>query len=374
MYVLTEFQKKPLHFRDPVSVIRCFSESELGECFAEVEEALAEGLYVAGFLSYEAGYSFEKKLSHATAYDFPLLYFGCYKAPASGGLWQGAGKQDFSLSNLSLNLDKSGYANAIHAIRSCIEQGEVYQITYCIKTRFDFEGSSRGSYRTLLCRQPVPYPAYIEADGCTILSCSPEMFLRKNSTFVETKPMKGTWPRGKTALLDSFSGLRLKYDAKNRAENVMIADLLRNDLGRVGNAIRAPRLFEVRRYSTLYQMTSTVTGHVAQDIPVRELFRALFPSGSVTGAPKIRAMEVIRELEREERRIYTGAIGYITPGRDMFFNIPIRTILLRGSRGEMGIGGGIVWDSTADGEWAESMLKAQFITDCVGAGAQEVFR
>jgi para-aminobenzoate synthetase/4-amino-4-deoxychorismate lyase len=145
----------------------------------------------------------------------------------------------------------------------------------------------------------------------------------------------------------------------------MIVDLLRNDLGRVGKEISVPSLFSVTAYRTLFQMTSTVTGQVRPDMAIRDFFAALFPSGSVTGAPKIRAMEVIRSLEREDRRIYTGAIGYITPKRDFYFNIPIRTVLLRGGLGEMGIGGGIVWDSTPEGEWQEGLIKARFLTDMV---------
>jgi anthranilate/para-aminobenzoate synthase component I len=172
--------------------------------------------------------------------------------------------------------------------------------------------------------------------------------------------MKGSWPSGRL-IDDLFGGIRLKFDAKNRAENVMIADLLRNDLGRVATGIRAPRLFEVARYRTIFQMTSTVTGRVPVRIGMQELFRAIFPSGSVTGAPKIRAMQVIRALERSPRRIYTGAIGWITPRREMFFNVPIRTLLIRGRDGEMGVGGGIVWDSTAPGEWAEGQWKSRFL-------------
>ena len=189
------------------------------------------------------------------------------------------------------------------------------------------------------------------------------MFIKKQDRFVVTKPMKGTWPRGDGALSDFLARQRFQFDSKNRAENVMIADLLRNDLGRMGREVRAPRLFEVTPYKTLFQMTSTVTADISPDIPLYELFKNLFPSGSVTGAPKIRAMEIIREIEGEERNIYTGAIGYITPQRDLFFNIPIRTLLLRQKQGEMGIGGGIVWDSTADGEWAEGVLKARFLTE-----------
>ena len=146
----------------------------------------------------------------------------------------------------------------------------------------------------------------------------------------------------------------------------MIADLLRNDLGRVGYNVKAPRLFEVTGYKTLYQMTSTVTASLPEDISLYRIFGALFPSGSVTGAPKIRAMKIIQGLEAEERRIYTGAIGYITPRKNLFFNIPIRTLLIRNGRGEMGIGGGIVWDSTAEGEWNEGLLKARFVTDLFG--------
>ena len=195
-----------------------------------------------------------------------------------------------------------------------------------------------------------------------ILSLSPEKFLRKTGTHIVTKPMKGTWHRGTNPVHDMLERTRFQYDVKNRAENIMIADLLRNDLGRVGTGIRAPILFEIAGYKTLYQMTSTVTGEVPKNISVYELFKALFPSGSVTGAPKLRSMQIIKSLEREERKIYTGAIGYITPDRDMFFNIPIRTLLLEEDRGEMGIGGGIVWDSTPDGEWDEGLLKAKFVT------------
>ncbi|PJC49045.1 MAG: aminodeoxychorismate synthase, component I, partial [Candidatus Omnitrophica bacterium CG_4_9_14_0_2_um_filter_42_8] len=251
----------------------------------------------------------------------------------------------------------------INTIRDYIAKGDVYQITYCIKLFFDLHGDPFSLYAKLLQEQPVPYPAYIETDEFNILSLSPEMFIKKTSTHAFTKPMKGTWPRGNNIISDLIAPLCLKYDKKNRAENVMIADLLRNDLGRVGINIRAPRLFEVAKYMTLCQMTSTVTGEVDKNTPVYKLFASLFPSGSVTGAPKIRAMDIIRELEGEERRIYTGAIGYISPDRDMFFNIPIRTLLIRDGAGEMGIGGGIVWDSTPQGEWDEGMLKAKFLTD-----------
>ncbi len=361
MKILFEFEKKPLCFEHPVEIISCHHPAELARAFQKIELALSSGLVVAGFCSYEAGYALERKLRVDKNHDFPLLYMGCYTAPAKKGSFSGHTCAASALKDITVNTPQKEYFSDIDAIRSHIARGDVYQITYCIKMKFAWEGDAFGLYRRLFREQPVPYAAYLETGGFKILSLSPEMFLKKTGSFIKTKPMKGTWPRGGNLLTDVAAGLRLHFDEKNRAENLMITDLLRNDLGRYGRDISVPVLFEVAKYNLLYQMTSTVTAAVRQDIPVYELFSSLFPSGSVTGAPKIRAMEIIRELEDEERRIYTGAIGYILPNRDMFFNIPIRTLLLSDKTGEMGIGGGIVWDSTPQGEWDEGILKASFI-------------
>ena len=366
MRVLIEFEKKPVLFSEPEFIIACTDPSDLGDCFKEMESANRSGYYLAGFMSYEAGYCFEKKLEKNKPYDFPLVYLGAYKKPQPHTINL---SQSFSKNhpqNLKLDITKNQYAKDISAIRNYIAQGDVYQITYCIKLLFNFNGCADSLYRQLLKEQPVPYPAYIQTEKFQILSLSPELFIKKNATHLISKPMKGTWPRGDGLFADLLAPWRLKFDSKNRAENVMIADLLRNDLGRLGEGIKAPTLFEVARYKTLCQMTSTISAKVAQDISLYKLFASIFPSGSVTGAPKISAMEIIHELEGQERKIYTGAIGYITPQKDMFFNIPIRTLLIQGNSGEMGIGGGIVWDSTVDGEWGEGLLKAKFFTDlCV---------
>jgi para-aminobenzoate synthetase/4-amino-4-deoxychorismate lyase len=363
MKILIQFEKNPLLFQEPKFIISTNSPSTFTTCFQEIESALAQGYYLAGFFSYEAGYHFEEKLRENKTYDFPLIYLGAYAAPLRNKISIKNSSSQNSLQDLRLNILQDNYSLNIETIRDYIAQGEVYQITYCIKLFFTFRGDSFSLYNALLKEQPVPYPAYIETDQFQILSCSPEMFIKKQGTKAVTKPMKGTWPRGHSMLSDFIAQFRFQYDKKNRAENLMIADLLRNDLGRIGRTVRAPKLFEVAKYNTLYQMTSTVTGCLDKNIPIYELFAALFPSGSVTGAPKIRAMEIIRELEREERKIYTGAIGYITPDKDLFFNIPIRTLLIRKESGEMGIGGGIVWDSTAQGEWNEGLLKAKFLTE-----------
>jgi para-aminobenzoate synthetase/4-amino-4-deoxychorismate lyase len=370
MQVLTQFERKPLLFTDPKFIISCTDPALFKSSFEDIEAALSQGYYLAGFLSYEAGYYFEEKLYQDQQYDFPLIYLGAYKHVRKDKLAQlASGQPGYRLENLRLNITQEQYSLNINSIRDYIARGDVYQITYCLKLLFEFYGQPLSLYYQLLSQQPVPYPAYIQTDDFTILSLSPELFIKKNSTHLVTKPMKGTWPRGNSLFSDLIAPLRLKYDRKNRAENVMIADLLRNDLGRLGVNIKAPTLFEVARYKTLCQMTSTVTAKVNKDSLIYGLFSALFPSGSVSGAPKIRAMGIINELEKDPRKIYTGAIGFITPDKDMFFNIPIRTILTSGKPGrqaEMGIGGGIVWDSTPLGEWNEGLLKAKFLTDLSG--------
>ncbi|MFA6356099.1 MAG: chorismate-binding protein [Candidatus Omnitrophota bacterium] len=363
MKVLIQFDKKPLLFRDPVYVISCEEPSSFDACFGKIEDAIERGYYLAGFISYEAGYCFEESLAGPAKRDFPLMRMGVYDSPIAVSPPPAPKHPRISLKDMRLNIPYDDYFLNIGSIREYIENGDVYQVTYCVKFLFTFRGDPFSLYNVLLREQPVPYPAYIESGGFHILSLSPEMFLRKMSSRIMTKPMKGTWPRGGNIISDAVAGIRFKYDKKNRAENVMIADLLRNDLGRMGTGIKAPKLFEVTKYRKLHQMTSTITGELDARIPVREIFASLFPSGSVTGAPKIRAMRIIRELEREDRRIYTGAIGYITPERDMYFNIPIRTLLIREGAGEMGVGGGIVWDSTPRGEWEEGLLKAKFLTD-----------
>jgi len=361
MEIFLDFEHKPLQFINPASIISCYEPSCLADAFAEIEQALGKGFYVAGFISYEAGYCFEERLRQEKKYDFPLILMGVYERPIKRRLeTKKSGK--FSVYDFRLNVSKAEYSSHIDTIRDHIEQGNVYQITYCIKFHFRFRGDPIALYSELFRRQPVPYPAYIRTEKFQILSLSPERFIKKESGHVTTEPMKGTWQRGRTFLGDISARLSLWRDEKNRAENLMICDLLRNDLGRVGGLVRVPKLFTVAQYRTLFQMTSTVTAQVPRGMLMYDLFAAIFPSGSVTGCPKIRAMGIIRGLEREDRKIYTGAIGYIAPDRNLYFNIPIRTVLIQDEKAEMGVGGGIVWDSTAQGEWDEGLLKASFLT------------
>ncbi len=361
MIVQTQFEKRPKLFQNPHYIIQANDPKKITACFNEMEQALKAGYYLAGFFSYEAGYAFEDQLNQSIITQFPLIQFGVYDVPEDTTLTVSRDEKG-TVSKIEMNIERQKYDKHIQAIREYIAAGDVYQITYCVKLKFDFQGSPKELYKSLLREQPVPYPAYIETDRFQLLSLSPELFLKKNGEYMLSKPMKGTWQRGKNIASDLWAHWQFSRDRKNRAENVMIADLLRNDLGRIGHNIHVPKLFEIAGYRTLYQMTSTVACTTPKDLSLHQLFAALFPSGSVTGAPKLRAMEVISSLEEEPRHIYTGAIGYITPEKDLFFNIPIRTLLLQDGRGEMGIGGGIVWDSTAQGEWDEVLLKAKFLT------------
>ncbi|MEK7376134.1 MAG: chorismate-binding protein, partial [Candidatus Margulisiibacteriota bacterium] len=288
MEILIEFENKPLFFNDQKEIICCSKLSDIPACFEKMEAALSKGYYLAGFLSYEAGYGFEDKLKSSKTFDFPLVHMGVYEKPGTGSpLPMGEG---LGVRAKDINITEDKYFKNIERIREYIAAGDVYQITYCVKFNFDFDGNPFVLYKKLKKEQPVPYAAYLKDKDFSILSLSPELFIKKNNTHITTKPMKGTWPRGSNAWQDIWAGRALHKDPKNRAENIMICDLLRNDLGRIGSLVRAPKLFEVAKYLTLCQMTSTVTANVGRDIPLYKLFSSLHPSGSVTGAPKIRAM------------------------------------------------------------------------------------
>ncbi|MDI6783757.1 MAG: aminodeoxychorismate synthase component I, partial [bacterium] len=247
--------------------------------------------------------------------------------------------------------------------------GHTYQVNYTYKERFRFQGSPAGLYSDLRKKQSVPYSAFINVDPYYIISFSPELFFRKQGDRMTVQPMKGTSARGRYLLEDRTQIERLKKDSKNRSENLMIVDLLRNDLGKISQvgSVRVERLFEVIKYPTLLQMTSTITSQLAPNVEFSEIFRSLFPSGSVTGAPKIRTMELIRELEPEPRGIYTGSIGYITPEKTAVFNVAIRTVVIDRSKNcaELGIGSGIVYDSDPFSEKQECQMKAKFLTTAV---------
>ena len=361
-------------FEAPVDLIVARCPGELERAFDRMEAALEEGLHLAGYISYEAGLALEPRLAGLLPEktEIPYLCMGVFKdrrvilPEEAEERWQkeqanGQGQ----VSNLHLNISREEYLTDISRIHDYLSAGDVYQVNYTLQALFEYQGSSGALYSRLRRAQPVSYGALIESDDFDVLSFSPELFLKKTGDRVITKPMKGTIRRGRTRTEDRALADFIRADEKSRAENLMIVDLIRNDLSKLAKpgSVKVNSLFDVEKYRTLLQMTSTVEAELEDKVRVTDLIKAMFPCGSVTGAPKIRAMEIIHELERGPRGIYTGAIGYITPDRDMCFNVPIRTLVIdRQGRGCLGIGGGIVADSDAGAEYEECLLKASFLT------------
>jgi para-aminobenzoate synthetase/4-amino-4-deoxychorismate lyase len=285
-------------------------------------------------------------------------------AATLGWLEKEGGAEQTAISDLRLSWSRDDYAKGFAAVQDYIAAGDVYQINLTMKYRFAYDGDPIALYAALRRKQRVAYGALIGAADFHVLSFSPELFFRRQGKRLSTRPMKGTAARGRTPSEDARVKTWLTVDEKQRAENLMIVDLLRNDLGRIAKigTVEVTDLFTVETYRTVHQMTSGVTAELRGDMGLNDMLHALFPSGSVTGAPKVRAMEIIKELETEPRGVYTGAVGHIAPDGDALFNVGIRTIFLDGEGGEMGIGSGLVSDSKVDAEFEECLLKGEFLT------------
>ena len=263
-------------------------------------------------------------------------------------------------------LSEAEYVPRVEQVRRWIADGECYQINLTFPLDLVVYGHPLALYAALRARQPVRYGAFIAggAGEATLLSRSPELFFERCGARVVTRPMKGTAPRGVDAADDAARRAALQASPKERAENVMIVDLLRNDLGRLAapGRVRVEALCEAEAYPTLWQMVSTVAAELP-DVPLAEVFAALFPCGSITGAPKIRAMQLIDRLETRPRGVYTGALGYLAPGGDCRFNVAIRTLeIAPDGRAQLGVGSGVVIDADPVREYAECLLKARFLT------------
>jgi para-aminobenzoate synthetase / 4-amino-4-deoxychorismate lyase len=367
-------------FLNPVCVITANCSDEIPEIFAQIEAALASGSHVAGYFSYECGYHFEPFCGDTSASgDLPLAWFGIYSSPVvfdhSQGRFIGPEAAPVSsqspeqltgafVDHVTLEIEKDEYCAKILEIKERIASGETYQVNFTGRVSFPAPTSPASTFAALAKQQPVAYSAFLNVADHHILSFSPELFFRINNGKIVTRPMKGTMSRGLDANEDMQAARRLQNDEKNRSEHVMIVDLLRNDLGRICTigSIQVEDLFSVERYETLLQMTSTVSGILRPEISYYDIFHSLFPSGSITGAPKIRTMEIIREMERMPRGVYTGAIGCISPHGTSVFNVAIRTLVMKDGTAQMGVGGGIVADSEPSDEYRECLLKAAFLT------------
>lgn len=333
---------------------------------AEAEAASRDGAWVAVMISYDAAPAFDEALTAGRSEGFPLAWMAVFDEPDETGD-AGRSQGPFALSGWEAREDSGRYRRSIDAIRSHIEGGDTYQVNYTFPLRSTFEGESLGCFRAIGPSQGARYSAYLDLETHKVLSFSPELFFERRGGMLITRPMKGTMSRGRWNEEDTERALALSLSPKDRAENVMIVDLLRSDLGKVAvvGSVEVPVLFAVERLTRVLQMTSTVTATERPGTRLLDVLRALFPCGSVTGAPKARSTAIIAELEHEPRGIYTGAIGLLQPGGDAVFNVAIRTLVIEEESGvaRFGVGGGITWDSTVEGEYDECLLKARFLTE-----------
>jgi para-aminobenzoate synthetase / 4-amino-4-deoxychorismate lyase len=367
-------------FESPLRVLTAATLEEIPQVFVGIEAAIAEGLYVAGYFAYECGYHFERCGDVTlTPQEMPLAWFGVYDAPAifdhAVGRFkpphstpEGSGRVPASAEPLAehvaLGISKAEYLASILKIKEYIAGGETYQVNFTDGISLRTEAAAAEVFESLSRHHSAAYSAMMNIAGHHVLSFSPELFFKVDGGKIETRPMKGTMRRGLNAAEDAAAERRLQHDAKNRSEHIMIVDLLRNDLGRICTmgSVRTENLFSIERYETLLQMVSTVAGTLRPEMKYYDIFRSMFPSGSITGAPKIRTMQIIRELEKQPRGVYTGAIGFIAPDDHAEFNVAIRTLVMKDGNVRMGVGGGIVAESDPEDEHRECLLKAAFLT------------
>ena len=353
-----------LLFERPLEIIQTFRPEEVTEKLRVIEAAVAaRGLHAAGLLSYESASGFDPALTVRTDGSFPLLWFGLYDAPREAGFPR-LTESDFpSEDEWDASFSREDYARAFELIKRRIHEGDTYQVNLTYRLRRAFAEGPWPVFVRMVAAQGLTFGAFIATRDWTVCSASPELFFSLDGSRLESRPMKGTAPRGRTLAQDREYAAMLHASEKNRAENLMIVDMVRNDLGRVAEpgSVKVPHLFALEKYPTVWQMTSAVCAETQAS--VAEIFSALFPPASITGAPKARTMELIAEVETTPRRIYTGSVGFIAPGRHAQFNVAIRTLLVdhTRNRAEYGVGGGIVWDSVCSQEQAECRTKSRIL-------------
>lgn len=353
-----------LIFTNPIKELKTKNIEQVLPLIEQVESYQRQGYYVVGYLAYEAAPAFEKKLEVAAAplQTEYLLYFTVHESYE---------ETDFPLdyedvampANWQSRVDQEAYHQAIDAIHSYIKNGDTYQVNYTIQLEAEMDADPWLVYNRLMVEQEASYNAFIQTDDFAVLSISPELFFQKTGQQLKTRPMKGTTKRQPSLLEDQAAAAWLAADPKNRAENMMIVDLLRNDMNRICKigSVRVDKLCSVEQYSTVWQMTSTILGDLADHVGLVDLLTALFPCGSITGAPKMSTMHFIKELEKFPRGVYCGTIGLLEPNGHMLFNVPIRTLQIAGKHAIYGVGGGITWDSSWQGEYEEVAQKAAIL-------------
>ena len=366
--VLLKRNNEWLHFSDPHHIISAVNTNEVHDALREIERLVeANHWHAAGFVSYEAAPAFDNALHVLSADDFPLLWFGLYPEPRvlkTSEVFLNTPKLRVLQKDFRSLVTRKSYNTAIEKVKDYIARGKTYQVNYTMRLNSEFSDDEWDFFLSLAQTQNK-YAAYIDTGRYVICSASPELFFKLDGDKIYSHPMKGTVKRGRTTLEDKAQAEWLHNSIKNRAENVMIVDMIRNDLGRIAEvgSVQVPELFKIEKYPTLFQMTSTVQAKT--NASMDEIFSALFPCASITGAPKVSTMNIIAELETTPRKIYTGSIGYVSPNRKAQFSVAIRTALIdrENKTAQYGVGGGIVWDSTSADEYSEALLKARVLTE-----------
>ena len=355
--------KEPLFFTEPNKIIVANHQDEVLSKMREVQKAVDDGYYAAGYVSYEAAPAFDEAYRVTSESKMPLVWFGIFEKPI---VFEEPKKGDFQLTEWKTQTSKGNYEAGFTKIKEEIKKGNTYQVNYTLRLQSQFCGDDYAFYRQLAKAQNSNYSAYLNTGKYRILSASPELFFHWKDHIISTRPMKGTVKRGLHKDEDLAQAKWLANSMKNRAENVMIVDLLRNDVSVIAEqgSVHVPALFEIEKYPTVWQMTSTVKAKTSSKTSVIDIFKALFPCGSITGAPKIKTTKIITDVEAAPREVYCGAMGYITPNREAIFNVPIRTVWIDSETGqaEYGAGGGITWDSELTDEYEETLLKAKLLT------------
>ncbi len=348
-------------FTQPIKELKTRDLSEVADLLAQVESYQEQGYYVVGYVSYEAAPAFEEKLA---VHKLPLLgeyllYFTVHDRVETSPIPLTYEEVDLP-SKWREQTSAEDYEKAISQIHHHLRQGDTYQVNYTVQLKQDLSANPFAIYNRMVVEQEAGYNAYVEHDEMAVISMSPELFFEQNDRELTTRPMKGTTKRGLAEDEDLQEAAWLKQDPKNRSENMMIVDLLRNDMNRISEvgSERVERLCQVEQYSTVWQMTSTIKSQLREDVDLVAIFRSLFPCGSITGAPKIATMKIIKDLEPQPRGVYCGTIGLLLPNGRRIFNVAIRTIQLHQGKAIYGVGGGITWDSTWESEYREVHQKA----------------
>ncbi|ENH96795.1 para-aminobenzoate synthase component I [Gracilibacillus halophilus YIM-C55.5] len=362
-FSFNEDTNAPLCFSHAQEVFQTNDLTDVTTIFQEIEQALNRGYYVAGFVSYEAAPAFHNHYKAHPSSQFPLVWFGVFDKPSSQVAYPQS--NDYEMSNWQNTMSDEEYNEKISRIHQAIQLGDTYQVNFTTRLHANFSGNSYSLYQQLMQNQKAHYGAYLQIGGYHILSASPELFFQVKDGQLMTKPMKGTSKRGKTLEEDEYQKQKLYHSEKERAENVMIVDLLRNDVGKIANwgSVQVEKLFDIETYPTVHQMTSTIHATLKSQLTIYDWFQALFPCGSITGAPKAKTMEYIQALETTPRNVYCGAIGWISPNREAIFNVPIRTVTIdqENQTATYGTGGGVTWDSSSYSEQQELYQKAAIL-------------